>query len=95
MYTIDPVEETAKKIVSNDDISWSVQYELRDRNDRKIGFGVISLQCKENHEHLEEKKVYATLVRIGAMKIKDDIEDERELKDQKYDIKVENCLHAA
>lgn len=93
MYTIDPVEETAKKEVIEGKTQWSVKYELKDHTNKIIGDGILMVECLEQHEHIANEKAFSTLVRAGAQKIKKDIEKERMLTNQKYEIGVKSCSH--
>lgn len=92
-YTIEIVEDSFKNEVINNSTKWSVKYRVKNKTGDMLGYGGFYLNCSLAHEHLENEKIFNSLIALGAQKVKVDIDDDETIESKGYNMHAIDCQH--
>jgi len=89
-YIVEVLDETLTKSTDKG-VKWGFEYRVKDLGGERIGWGHFSVSCSANHTHMEDEEIYTILLRIGAYKVKEDIDNNLMPESKAYNINVSNC----
>jgi RNA-binding protein YlmH len=92
VYIVEIVKETFKQEEHKEVLRWSIEYKVKNESKEQIGFGSFSISCPEKHKHAGKEEAISALLNIGAVKVREDIDNEGLIESKGYHISVDNCL---
>lgn len=89
-YVVEALEGSFEKNIGKG-TRWSFEYSVKDSKGDKIGFGDFRVNCSAKHLHLEDREIFVILLKIGASKVKEDIDNNLSIESKCYNINTSSC----